>query len=161
MLLGLSDPLSRGILAIWSSTGLSFAFACVWDGCVLRLRAPFKFMEIRSHKTRHQTRRIPLEPFGMRLAYVACNCTATQQFQQASLYVSIRLVQTIRRFISGPLGLYTCSATVPQVLRHAIRFHTFTLCVSLHYYMCCLIIFFYGEDSISLWVHNIWAPKGI
>ena len=69
----------------------------------------------------HQTRRIPLKPFGIRLDGVSCNSIATRQFEQANLYVSIRLVQPFHRFVSGPLRLYTFGATLPQVLKSVIR----------------------------------------
>ena len=75
----------------------------------------------------HQTRRIPLKPFGIRLDGVSCNSIATRQFEQANLYVSIRLMQPFHRFVSGPLRLYTFGATLPQVLKSGIRFHTFLL----------------------------------
>ncbi len=120
-------PFVGALLAIGSSTGLSITFGYVWDTFLLRLRAPIEFLELRSHKNPHQTRRIPLELFGIRLAYVSCNSIAIRQFEQTNLYVSIRLVQPFHRFVSGPLRFYTFRATLPLLLKDSLRFYTFPL----------------------------------
>jgi hypothetical protein len=68
-----------------------------------------------------------LKPFGMRLTYVSCNSIAARLFEQTHLYVSIRLVQPFHRFGSEPLRFYTFRATLPQVLKNAIRYDSFLL----------------------------------
>ena len=63
----------------------------------------------------------------MRLDYVSCNSIANDQFESTNLYVCIRLMQPFHRFVSGPLRLDAFRATLPQVLKHAIRSLTFAL----------------------------------
>ncbi len=60
------EPGSGGLLAIRSSTGLSITFGYVWDTFVLRLRAPFEFLKIRSHEKPTKLEGFP----SSRLVYV-------------------------------------------------------------------------------------------
>ena len=59
-------PLVGALLAIGSSTGLSITFGYVWDTFLLRLRAPFEFLKIRSHKNPTKLEGFP----SSRLVYV-------------------------------------------------------------------------------------------